>query len=39
MRTHLGAKDEAYSCIFQMEDPEGNIGVRLTKVGQGGEGR
>ncbi|PNW70493.1 hypothetical protein CHLRE_17g722150v5 [Chlamydomonas reinhardtii] len=31
VRTHLGAKDEAYSCIFQMEDSERNIGVRLTK--------
>ncbi|KAG2449792.1 hypothetical protein HYH02_005315 [Chlamydomonas schloesseri] len=31
VRTHLGAKDEAYSCIFQMEDQERNIGVRLTK--------
>lgn len=32
VRTHLGAKDDAYSCIFQMEDQERNIGVRLTKV-------
>ncbi|GFR42579.1 hypothetical protein Agub_g3506 [Astrephomene gubernaculifera] len=31
VRTHLGAKDAAYSCIFQMEDGERNIGVRLTK--------
>ncbi|EFJ53061.1 hypothetical protein VOLCADRAFT_109539 [Volvox carteri f. nagariensis] len=31
VRTHLGAKDAAYSCIFQMEDEERNIGVRLTK--------
>ncbi|GIL94726.1 hypothetical protein Vretimale_703, partial [Volvox reticuliferus] len=31
VRTHLGSKDAAYSCIFQMEDDERNIGVRLTK--------
>ncbi|GLC34145.1 hypothetical protein PLESTB_000842300 [Pleodorina starrii] len=31
VRTHLGAKDAAYSCIYQMEDGERNIGVRLTK--------
>ncbi|KAG2497371.1 hypothetical protein HYH03_004529 [Edaphochlamys debaryana] len=31
VRTHLGAKDEAYSCIFQMEDEKRNVGVRLTK--------
>jgi len=31
VRTHLGASDAAYSCIFQCEDDEHNIGVRLTK--------
>mmetsp|Transcript_7761 Transcript_7761/g.20671 ORF Transcript_7761/g.20671 Transcript_7761/m.20671 type:complete len:559 (-) Transcript_7761:702-2378(-) len=31
VRTHLGAKDQAYGCIFQTEDDEDNVGVRLTK--------
>lgn len=31
VRTHLGAKDEAYSCIYQCEDEDGNMGVRLKK--------
>lgn len=31
VRTHLGAKDEAYGCVYQMEDETRNVGVRLTK--------
>jgi len=31
VRTHIGAKDEAYKCVFQQEDPEGNVGVKLDR--------
>jgi len=31
VRTHLGANDDAYKCIFQEEDEAGEIGVRLSK--------
>ena len=31
VRTHLGAKDDAYQCVFQQEDPDGNVGVKLDK--------
>ena len=31
MRTHLGANDLAYRCIFQCEDEQGEKGVRLSK--------
>lgn len=31
VRTHLGANDSAYSCIFQTEDEVGTVGVRLSK--------
>lgn len=32
VRTHLGADDTAYRCVFQQEDDEGRIGVKLSKV-------
>ncbi|XP_072973576.1 3-ketoacyl-CoA synthase 20-like [Typha angustifolia] len=31
VRTHKGADDRAYSCIFQEEDPTGRVGVALSK--------
>lgn len=32
MRTHLGADDTAYRCVFQQEDDEGLVGVKLQKA-------
>jgi len=31
VRTHRGADDESYGCIFQEEDAERQVGVRLSK--------
>ena len=31
VRTHLGANDAAYQCIYQTEDEDGIVGVRLNK--------
>ncbi|XP_075516617.1 3-ketoacyl-CoA synthase 11-like [Primulina tabacum] len=31
LRTHKGADDRAYKCVFQEEDAEGNVGVSLSK--------
>eukprot|EP00798_Chlamydomonas_sp_ICE-L_P027100 gene27102-2324_t len=31
VRTHLGANDAAYQCIYQTEDEDGTVGVRLNK--------
>ena len=31
VRTHMGAKSDAYKCIFQCEDEAGTVGVRLEK--------
>ncbi|CAA2980703.1 3-ketoacyl-CoA synthase 11-like [Olea europaea var. sylvestris] len=31
LRTHKGADDRAYKCVFQEEDEEGKIGVTLSK--------
>eukprot|EP01099_Mayorella_cantabrigiensis_P000464 TRINITY_DN1214_c0_g1_i1.p1 TRINITY_DN1214_c0_g1~~TRINITY_DN1214_c0_g1_i1.p1 ORF type:complete len:213 (-),score=59.57 TRINITY_DN1214_c0_g1_i1:122-760(-) len=30
-RTHLGAQDDAYQSVYQLEDSEGKKGVRLTQ--------
>ena len=32
VRTHLGADDTAYRCVYQQEDEEGIIGVKLAKA-------
>ncbi|VFQ78093.1 unnamed protein product [Cuscuta campestris] len=31
VRTHMGHKDQSYKCIFQEEDPEGFIGINLSR--------
>ncbi|KAL6980171.1 3-ketoacyl-CoA synthase 11 [Sarracenia purpurea var. burkii] len=31
VRTHKGSDDKCFSCVFQMEDPNGKIGVSLSK--------
>ncbi|KAL9248127.1 hypothetical protein vseg_021485 [Gypsophila vaccaria] len=31
VRTHLGARDDAYSCVFQKADDQGNVGVSLSR--------
>merc|ERR1739848_896175 len=31
VRTHKGADDAAYNCVFQKEDPDGVVGVKLDK--------
>ena len=31
VRTHLGANDAAYSCVYQMEDEDKHLGVLLSK--------
>lgn len=31
VRTHMGADDSAYTCVYQMEDENNIIGVRLSK--------
>ncbi|XP_074321343.1 3-ketoacyl-CoA synthase 7-like [Silene latifolia] len=31
VRTHLGAKDDAYTCVFQKADDVGNVGVSLSR--------
>ncbi|KAK4482838.1 hypothetical protein RD792_010010 [Penstemon davidsonii] len=31
LRTHKGADDKAYKCVFQEEDEEGNLGISLSK--------
>ena len=32
VRTHLGADDTAFRCVYQQEDDEGFIGVKLAKA-------
>lgn len=31
LRTHKGAKDRAYKCVFQEEDEKGTLGISLSK--------
>lgn len=31
VRTHKGSDDKCFSCVFQMEDPNGKVGVSLSK--------
>ena len=31
VRTHMGAKDAHYNCVYQQEDSEGRVGVHLSK--------
>lgn len=31
VRTHLGASDDAYNCIYQRNDAKGTVGVSLSK--------
>lgn len=32
VRTHKGANDDAYHCVYQKEDPNGIVGVKLDKT-------
>ena len=32
VRTHKGANDDAYQCVFQKEDPDGVVGEKLDKT-------
>ncbi|KAK4346800.1 hypothetical protein RND71_033139 [Anisodus tanguticus] len=31
VRTHKGADDKAFRCVFQQEDPQGKVGINLSK--------
>lgn len=31
VRTHKGADDKAFRCVFEQEDPKGNVGINLSK--------
>ncbi|XP_047315566.1 3-ketoacyl-CoA synthase 6-like [Impatiens glandulifera] len=31
VRTHKGADDKAHTCVFEQEDEEGKVGIRLNK--------
>ncbi|KAL6994021.1 separase/separin [Sarracenia purpurea var. burkii] len=31
VRTHKGADDKAYQCVYEEEDPQGKVGIRLSK--------
>ncbi|XP_073311258.1 3-ketoacyl-CoA synthase 6 [Primulina huaijiensis] len=31
VRTHKGSDDKAHKCVFEQEDPEGKVGINLSK--------
>nr|XP_016461286.1 PREDICTED: 3-ketoacyl-CoA synthase 6-like [Nicotiana tabacum] len=31
VRTHKGADDKAFKCVFEQEDPQGKVGINLSK--------
>lgn len=31
VRTHIGADDKAYKCLYQVEDADGRLGISLSK--------
>lgn len=31
VRTHKGSEDKAYKCVFEQEDPQGKVGINLSK--------
>lgn len=31
VRTHMGANDQRYGCVYQREDSQGRVGVHLSK--------
>ncbi|XP_019192759.1 PREDICTED: 3-ketoacyl-CoA synthase 5-like [Ipomoea nil] len=31
VRTHKGADDKAYRCVYKQEDPQGKVGINLSK--------
>lgn len=31
VRTHKGGDDKAYKCVYEEEDPQGNVGINLSK--------
>ncbi|CAA2980897.1 3-ketoacyl- synthase 6 [Olea europaea subsp. europaea] len=31
VRTHKGADDKAYKCVYEQEDPQGKVGINLSK--------
>lgn len=31
VRTHLGGDDKAYRCVYEEEDPQGKVGISLSK--------
>ncbi|KZV53874.1 3-ketoacyl-CoA synthase 6-like [Dorcoceras hygrometricum] len=31
VRTHKGSDDKAYKCVFEQEDPQGKVGINLSK--------
>ncbi|KAL7101745.1 hypothetical protein ACP275_08G073900 [Erythranthe tilingii] len=31
VRTHKGSDDKAYTCVYEQEDPQGKVGINLSK--------